>query len=128
MRLPAHRQRIGGRMEFQYKSPTVVILNACPEPALRETRARILSAAGYFPASAGTAEEANSIASSVICSAALICHSFNTAERRLIQSGIEKVLPRTKIVQLSCWENNDPRVLLSWVRDLLGDSKDAKAA
>lgn len=113
-------------MEFQPTSLTDVILNACPQPALRETRARILSEAGYYPASAGTAEEAGVLAESVMCSVAIICHSFTVDERRLIQRRIEKVLPNTKIMQLNCWEDNDPMVLLSSVRNLIGRQQRAK--
>src|SRR5215467_14966670 len=68
--------RIGGRVEFQQSQPAVVILNACPKPTLRETRARILREAGYYPASAGTAQEPGCLATNVICSAAIICQSF----------------------------------------------------
>lgn len=106
-------------MEFQAPL-AVVILNACPQPALRETRAIILSEAGYYPASAGTADEANCLATSVICSAAIICHSFKPDERRLIQRRIEKVVPAAKIIQLKSWGNNDPHVLLSSVKEALG--------
>jgi agmatine/peptidylarginine deiminase len=109
-------------MGFQPKPSAVVILNVCPEPALREARAKILRNAGYVPASAGTAEEAASLATSVICSGAIICYSFKPDQRCLIQSQIEEILPATKIVQLNSDQKNDPLVVLSSLRDVLGES------
>jgi len=106
-------------MEDQPNPSTVVILNVCPHPALREARAQILRLAGYVPASAGTGEEAASLATTVVCSGAIICYLFEPDERRLIQSQIEKILPATKIVQLSSGPKNDPLFLLSSVRDAL---------
>ena len=117
-----------GSMGFQPKPSAVVILNVCPQPALREARAKLLRNAGYLPASAGTAEEAASLATSVICSGAIICYSFKPDERRLIRSQIEEILPATKIIQLSSEQKNDPLVLLSSVRDVLDESNYAKAA
>ena len=109
---------------MEFEAPlAVVILNACPQHALRETRAIILSEAGYYPASAGNADEANCLAKSVICSAAIICHSFKPDERRLIQHRIEKVVPAAKIIQLRSWENNDPLGLLSSVKEALGEAR-----
>jgi len=107
-------------MKVQPTLLAVVILNACPHPALRETRDRILSEAGYYPASAATVEDASCLATSVVCSVVIICHSFNPDERRLIQRRIEDALPATKIMQLSCRGNNDPLALLSSVKDALG--------
>jgi len=109
-------------MEFPQTPLGIVILNACPQRTLRETRAIILSEAGYYPASAGTAEEATCLARSVICSAAIICHSFKPDERRLIQRRIEKVVPATKIIQLKSWGNNDPLVLLSSIKEAIGEA------
>ena len=107
-------------MKLQPTHFAVVILNACPHRALRETRDRILSEAGYYPASAATVEDASCLATSVVCSVVIICHSFNPDERRLIQRRIEDVLPATKIMQLSCRGNNDPLALLSSLRNALG--------
>jgi hypothetical protein len=115
-------------MEIQQVPLAVVILNACPQPALREARAKILREAGYYPASAGTAEDASRLGTSVICSVAIICQSFTPEERRLIQRRIEKVLPATRILHMSCRGNNDSFVLLSSIRDLLGEPKDVKTA
>lgn len=86
---------------------------------MREARAKILRNAGYVAASAGTAEEAACFAASVACSGAIICYSFEPDERRLIQSQIEKILPATKIIQLSSGPKNDPLFLLSSLRDAL---------
>jgi hypothetical protein len=83
---------------------------------------------GYYPASAGTAEDASRLGTTVICSVALICHSFTPGERLQIQSWIEKTLPATKIMQLSCRRDNDPLVLLSSIKDALGEPNDAKTA
>jgi hypothetical protein len=103
-------------MEDQPK-PSTVILNVCPHPALREAREQILRNAGYVPASAGTAEEAASLAASVTC--AIIFYSFEPDQRRLIQSQLEKILPAAKIIQLSSGPKNDPLALLSSLRDAL---------
>ena len=115
-------------MKLQPTPLAVVILNASPHSALRETRDRILSEAGYYPASAGTAEDASLLATSVVCSVAIICHSFKPDERRLIQRRIEDVLPATKIMQFSYLGNNDPLALLSSVKDVLDGPRNAKNA
>jgi len=107
-------------VKLQPSPLALVILNACPHPALRETRDRILSEAGYYPASAATAEDASLLARSVVCCLAIICHSFKPDERRQIQRRIEDALPGTKIMQLSYRGNNDPLALLSSVKDVLG--------
>jgi hypothetical protein len=115
-------------MKLQPTPLAVVILNACPHPALRETRDRILSEAGYYPASAGSAEDASLLATSVVCSVAIICHSFMPDERRQIQRRIEDLLPATKIMQLSCQGNNEPLALLSSVKDALAGPRNGRSA
>ena len=113
-------------MEFQLEPSAVVILNVCPVAALREAPAKTLRNAGYVPASAGNAEEAASLAASVVCSVAIICCSFKPDERRLLQRRIEKLLHETKIINLSIGQKDDPLVPLCLVRDVLGESNESK--
>jgi hypothetical protein len=113
-------------MECQPEPAAVVILNVCPVAALREAPAKTLRNAGYVPASAGNAEEAASLAASVVCSVAIICCSFKPDERRLLQRRIEKLLHETKIINLSIGQKDDPLVPLCLVRDALGASNDSE--
>lgn len=98
--------------------PTL-ILNASPDPALLNTRAKLLNEAGYYTTAAHSPEEAMQLAASMNCNLALICYSFAGREKLAISERLRRLSPCTTIVWLQQELDDNQAIFVSRVRDAL---------
>lgn len=107
-----------------FKEPlAVVILNASRDAFLREARAKTLHDAGYYTSSAGTPEEAITLAAQMKCAVAILCSSFTASEQRMIHGFIQQAVPTTTVIFLGDSADNNPQILVSAVRAALSSQE-----
>jgi len=97
----------------------VVILNASPEPSLRELRSKVLHEAGYHTDSAATPEEVIKLASQLNCSVVVVCHCFSARDRLKISTLLKQSFPNIELMVLKSTESSDPRAFLCSLKGLL---------
>jgi len=96
-----------------------LILNASPDSALLNNRAKILNEAGYYTSSARTAEEAVQYAASMNCDLAIICYSFASNEIKTLSERLQRLSPGTTIVCLEPGLDDNTSVLVSRIQEAL---------
>jgi len=101
------------------QTAVTLILNASPDSALLNNRARILNDAGYYTSSARTPEEAVHYAATMNCDLALICYSFASNERKMLSDRLRRLSPGTTIVCLEPGLDENTGVLVSRVQEAL---------
>jgi len=101
------------------QTAVTLILNASPDSALLNNRARILNDAGYYTSSARTPEEAVHYAATMNCDLALICYSFASNERKMLSDRLRRLSPGTTIVCLEPGLDESTGVLVSRVQEAL---------
>ena len=98
---------------------SVVILNASPEPSLRELRSKVLNEAGYHTDSAATPEEVIRLASQLNCSVVVVCHCFSARDRLKISTLLKQAFPNIELMLLKSSESSDPRAFLCSLKGIL---------
>jgi DNA-binding response OmpR family regulator len=101
------------------QTAVTLILNASPNSALLNHRAKMLNNAGYYTSSAHTPEEAMQLAVTMNCDVALICYSFASSERKALSERLQKLSPATTIVCLEPELDNNQAVLVSRIQQAL---------
>jgi carboxylesterase type B len=96
-----------------------LILNASPDSALLDHRAKVLNGAGYYTSSAHTLEEALQFARSMHCALALICYSFDGVERNVLVQRLGRVNPAMGILCLDPELDENQLVLISRIESAL---------
>ena len=96
-----------------------LILNASPDSALLNSRAKMLNDAGYYTSSARTSEEAVRYVMRMNCAVAIICYSFAGTQRKALSERLRKLSPNTTIICLEPGLDDSQGVLVSKVEEAL---------
>lgn len=101
------------------QTAATLILNASPDSALLNNRARILNDAGYYTSSARTSEEVVQYATTMNCAVALLCYSFAGTERQALSERLRILSPATTVMCLEPGLDESEDVLVSKVEAAL---------
>jgi DNA-binding response OmpR family regulator len=101
------------------QTTVTLILNASPDSALLNSRAKMLNDAGYYTSSARTSEEAVRFVMRMNCAVALICYSFAGAERKALSERLRKLSPSTTVMCLEPGLDDNAGALVSKVEEAL---------
>ena len=77
----------------------------------------MLNDAGYYTSSARNSEEITQMAAHMRCDVALICHSFDRLQQKVIQQRLREISPGTHIVFASREMDDDRHIFVARIRD-----------